>query len=53
MGQDVCGKKRINRTRMTNADGADGRGLSRIKPEETGVNSLYPHHQRSMKQYTL
>jgi hypothetical protein len=31
-----------------NADDADGRGSSRIKPETIGVNPLYPRHPRSI-----
>jgi len=31
---------------------ADGRALSRIKPEKIGIAPLYPRHQRSINPYT-
>jgi hypothetical protein len=39
-------------SRQWNADDADGRGLSRIKPEKISVDPLYPRHPRSMNPYT-
>ena len=40
------------RTHQQNADDADGRGSSRIKPEKICVNPLDPRHPRSINPYT-
>ena len=46
--QGVYSKERINRK---NADDADGRGSSRIKPQKSSVNPLYQRHPRSINPY--
>jgi hypothetical protein len=45
-------KSPLRLAETSNADDADGRGSSPIKPERIGVNPLYARHPHSINPYT-